>query len=172
MTMSPFSVLLPPQPHTPHVGPNTTGFFGGLAHPWSGSTTASMKSGKRRRQKTTVPQMEPAYASTVMHLREVRAAKLSFPQYLTMIFRSHLNFLHLMKNLYRGVFPVWHGEPWEKKAHYSHLAALAHGGYRRKTGGSLVQPSKTQRSAAQGLPVPQAASAAAAVTALHRLLSH
>ena len=65
--------------------------------------------------KSTALQTGPIYAPTGIYLREVRAAKLSslpVPHY---DIQKSFDFLHLRKILTEGVFPVWHGEPWEEK---------------------------------------------------------
>lgn len=120
--------------------------------------------------KNTTLQMGPISAPTVLHRREVRAAKVSSLPHSDI--QKSFDFLCLRKILTQGIFPVCHGEPWEEKTHYSHSAALAHRGYGGKCEASLAQPCKPQRLAAQGLPKPQAASAAAALAGLHGLLSY
>lgn len=91
------SLLLPPQPRTPHVGTHTVGFPGGSACPWSGSTAASMQSGTGRKAKTQLPQTGPIFAPTVMHLREVRAAKFSSLPVPHCGIQKRLDFSHLRK---------------------------------------------------------------------------
>lgn len=101
MMLSPLSVLLPPQPHAPHVGTHTVGFPGGSACPWSGSTAASMKSGSGQKAKTQLPQTVPICAPTVMHLRSERCQILPVPHY---DIQKFLDFLLLRKILTEDYF--------------------------------------------------------------------
>lgn len=104
-----------------------------LACPWSGNTAASMKVREGDKGKDTAP--------TVMHCRQMSAAKLSSLSPSTSQWYSEvLWFLHLRKILTEEVFPVWHGVPWEKKTHWSCSAALTHRGYQERVQWAWCKP--------------------------------
>jgi len=104
MVLPPTSALLHPQPCTPRGGSRTVCFPGGLACPWSASAAACVEPGTGRKAKTQLPKR----GQFILPPRRTS-------EYLGMIFRSHLTFLHVRKILREEHFQCGVASPGRRR---------------------------------------------------------